>query len=519
MTNKQVDVTPYISSTTDDVFAIHGLPEEVIAVLFAYYSRSPNDLRTNLAALLADDELAIGSGIMQQLAVASEKARKFHEKWVVGYGHGSVSEHSVVHLALENVSIIASKIIEDARLGSFTEKSTRYVIFSRDAFVVPPELPASVRDEYVATCSHLFDTYLSLVPRVIERLHAQQTRPNDISEKAHENMLRATALDMCRGLLPASTKTNIGLTANARELAHLIRKMAASRLIEARQLAEAMTTSGRTIAPTLLKYTDPSPTHTMLPDVMREAFMPLVANFSSKALTHDARGNSAKIVRQNRANVWAIAHALAYQYAGIESPMLDLDESVVEINHNNNNGDAPVTATEICRRALAARGPHEGAPRAFEAATYQVELVLDYGAYRDLQRHRMLSPYARTLTPQLGYTVPHELTALDVALAGQYDNALRTARDTWLHIMDAMHGDKSARQVAQYVLPLAYRVRVLWHVSLRELIHVIELRSGRGGHASYRALAQSLYHQLVAREPWLEGLIRVDLHDYQLSRT
>lgn len=511
MSNKRVDITHYVSSTTDDVFALYGLPEEVIAVLFAYYSRSPNDLRTNLTALLADDELAIGTDTMQQLAVASDKARKFHEKWVVGYGHSSVSEGAVVHLALENVSIIASKIIEDARLASFTEKSTRYVIFSRDAFVVPPELPASVRDEYMATCSHLFDTYLALVPHVIDQLRAQQPQPKNVSEKAHENMLRATALDMCRGLLPASTKTNIGLTANARELAHLIRKMAASRLLEARQLAEAMTTAGRTVAPTLLKYADPSPTHVMLPDVMREILRPVLGDFKMKALMQDQRGNSVSIQCAAEAPAHAIAHALAHQYAYTESGMLDMFESISAQSYD--------TVTNICRAALAARGPHEGAPRAFEAASYTIELVLDYGAYRDLQRHRMLSPYARELTPVLGYTVPPELQTLAPRLAAEYAGAVTSAQHTWLRIMDAMRDDKSARQVAQYVLPLAYRVRVSWTLNLRELIHVIELRSGHGGHASYRALAQSLYHQLVAHVPWLEGLIRVDLNDYQLSRT
>jgi len=136
-------IAPYVSSLTDDVFALSGLPEEVIAVLFAYYSRSRDDLRTNLAKLLADEELAVAEGApaaRPALHLASEKARAFHEKWVVGYGHASVAEHAVVHLAIEDVSIVASKVIEDLRLASYTEKSTRYVVFDRKSFVAPPEL-------------------------------------------------------------------------------------------------------------------------------------------------------------------------------------------------------------------------------------------------------------------------------------------------------------------------------------------------------------------------------------------
>src|SRR5277367_5771398 len=99
-------IAPYVSSLSDDVFALTGLPEEVIAVLFAYYSRSRDDLRTNLAKLLADADLDVAEGAVavRSVGMASEKARAFHEKWVVGYGHGSVAEHAVIHLAIEDVS-------------------------------------------------------------------------------------------------------------------------------------------------------------------------------------------------------------------------------------------------------------------------------------------------------------------------------------------------------------------------------------------------------------------------------
>src|SRR5262245_20110624 len=146
-------IAPYVSNLTEDVFALSGLPEEVIAVLFDYYSRSRDDLRTNLAKLLADQELDVAAGAgpaRPALSLATDKARAFHEKWVVGYGHASVAEHAVIHLAIENVSIIASKIIEDLRLGSYTEKSTRYVVFDKKSFVEPPELTGEAQKAYRA---------------------------------------------------------------------------------------------------------------------------------------------------------------------------------------------------------------------------------------------------------------------------------------------------------------------------------------------------------------------------------
>ena len=131
---------PYVTNVDHPIFALRNLPEEVVAVLFAYYSRSRESLRRNLLKLIQDNDLDLERRLtwadLQQddLARAKRKAKEFHEKWVVGYGHASVAEHAVAHLAIEDVSIVASKVLEDTRLASFTEKSTRYVVFDRDKF-------------------------------------------------------------------------------------------------------------------------------------------------------------------------------------------------------------------------------------------------------------------------------------------------------------------------------------------------------------------------------------------------
>src|SRR5690348_2665674 len=221
-------IAPYVSHPTDDVFALSGLPEEVIAVLFAYYSRSRDDLRTNLAKLLADQELDVAAGaedVRPALHLATEKARTFHEKWVVGYGHASVAEHAVVHLALENVSIVASKVIEDLRLGSYTEKSTRYVVFDKKSFVEPPELTGDALLRYRESGEKLFSLYLDLLPKVMDGIRARSPKPEGTSDAAHTAAVRAQACDLLRGLLPAGARTNIGLTANARALEMLLTKM------------------------------------------------------------------------------------------------------------------------------------------------------------------------------------------------------------------------------------------------------------------------------------------------------
>src|SRR4051812_27177010 len=235
-------IEPYVSSLSADVFALSGLPEEVIAVLFAYYSRSRDDLRTNLARLMADEELNVGAGgsFKPPMRLASEKARAFHERWVVGYGHASVAEHAVVHLALENVSIVASKVIEDLRLGSYTEKSTRYVVFDKKSFVEPPELTGEALLRYRESSEKLFTLYLDLLPKVMDGLRARSPKPEGTSEGAHTAAVRAQACDLLRGLLPAGTRTNVGLTANARALEMLLTKMMSHPLAEVRSIAESM---------------------------------------------------------------------------------------------------------------------------------------------------------------------------------------------------------------------------------------------------------------------------------------
>jgi len=494
-------IAPYVSSVTDDIFAISGLPEEVIAVLFAYYSRSRDDLRTNLARLLADQELDVGEGLVARpsFGLATEKARAFHEKWVVGYGHASVAEHAVIHLALENVSIVASKVIEDLRLGSYTEKSTRYVVFDKTSFVDLPELG----EKYRASASNLFATYLDLMPKVMDAVRSRSPRPASMSEPAHAAAVRAQACDLLRGLLPAGTRTNLGLTANARALEGLITKMLSSPLSEVRDIAKAMLGASITVAPTLLKYAAKNEYKATLRDTvgsrLRYVFDPSKPwDVAAKQPT----GSPVQLVRYDEDALQKIVLALAYEAS---EPTLQA-KAVGEALHRATRADLET----IIRASLDQRGLHDNVPRAFEATTMTFELMLDYGAYRDLQRHRMLLPATQRLTCRLGYEPPAELAEL--GFHEPYTKAMNEAGEAW----EAIESDKPLE--AQYAVPLGFRIRTLWTLDLRELFHVIELRSSKQGHASYRRIAQGLYRAAIAALPWLEGLIRVDLNDYALSR-
>lgn len=499
-------IAPYVSSLTADVFALSGLPEEVIAVLFAYYSRSREDLRTNLARLLGDQELDVlpsSDGAPRRgMGFASEKARSFHEKWVVGYGHSSVAEHAVVHLAIENVSIVASKVIEDLRLGSYTEKSTRYVVFDQHSFVDLPELGAEDGARYRAACERLFATYLDLVPKVSEKLMARSPKPDGMSDGAYKAAVRAQACDLLRGLLPAGTRTNIGLTANARALENLLTKMMSNPLDEVRRIARDMHAAALHVTPTLVKYAAPNELRKTLQGTVAEAMKRIYTPPEEDASATMVINQPVRLVRYDKDALERVALALAYEGS---------DPGV----HAYNLGDALRRATlpELIRIAHAAcskRGPFDAPPRAFEASTMTFELMLDYGAYRDLQRHRMLTPATQRLTCRLGFETPQDLAEL--GYADIYQDAMLAARDAW-HVMEPAHPLE-----AQYAVPLGFRVRTLWTLNLRELFHVIELRSAKQGHTSYRRIAQGLYRTAITVHPWLKDLIRVDLSDYALAR-
>jgi thymidylate synthase ThyX len=496
-------IAPFVSSLEAPVFALAGLPEEVIAVLFAYYSRSKDDLRTNLARLLSDEALDVvadgtAPGAGKAFHLATEKARTFHEKWVVGYGHASVAEHAVVHLAIEGVSIVASKAIEDMRLASYTEKSTRYVLFDEGSFHELPELPAALAARYHDAARNLFRTYLALVPKVEAEVRRRVPQGEKQAPRAYDAAVRAKTFDLLRGLLPAGTKTNLGLTLNARALENGLSKMLSSPLDEVRAVAGAMHREAATVAPTLLKYVAPNEFRSRGRATFPNAVLEKLA--APGALSVPA--SDARLLRHDSDALQRIAFALASE--GNEGR-----EAGAELLARIGRADE-ATLAALVRSALDGRGRFDGAPRAFEASSLLFDLVLDYGAYRDMQRHRMLSPYTARLGCELGAEVPAELAEMGVA--GEFEAALAQAESAW-RALAATHPWE-----AQYVVPLAYRVRTTWQMNVRELFHVVELRSAKQGHISYRRLAQALHREALAALPWLAGLVRVDDEAYSLPR-
>ncbi|GIX46311.1 MAG: thymidylate synthase [Candidatus Tectimicrobiota bacterium] len=492
-------LAPYVTNLERPVFALKNLPEEVVAVLFAYYSRSRQSLRRNLLELLTAGDLALqGVGAPADLALARERARKFHEKWVIGYGHASVAEHAVVHLALEDVSIVASKVVEDMRLASFTEKSTRYVPFDPARYYPLCELRGTPAEEaYQATVQLLFATYRRLLPQVMRTVATLWPRRPNQSERAHEAACRAKALDVLRYLLPAGTLTNLGMTINGRALEHLLTKMFSHPLPEVQRLAAWMKEEASHIVPTLLKYAQKSPylaeTNAAMQGLADELMAPV------PEAPAPAADSVQLVVAPPEAETQLVA-AILYGYSRHAWHQVLARARAL----------SPEEKARVIDEYLKRRGPHDQPLRALEQLTYTWELCIDFGAYRDIQRHRMATQIRQLPSPQHGYSLPEDLDLYGCRT--EIEACLARAAEAYTQIATV------APELAIYVLPLAYRVRVLMTWNLREMYHFVQLRSAKQGHPAYRRVAQAIYRVLEATHPLLARYMRVDLSDYPLAR-
>jgi thymidylate synthase ThyX len=498
---EQAILAPYVSNLDRPVFALQHLPEEVVAVLFAYYSRSRDSLRRNLLKLITEGDLALlgprptAPTDQRDLTYAREKARQFHEKWVVGYGHASVAEHAVVHLAVENVSIVASKVIEDLRLASYTEKSTRYVEFDAECFYPLPELADTATAAlYRDTVRFLFTTYTTLLPQVIAAIKAVWPRPPAQTEPGYHTACRAKAFDLLRYLLPAGTLTNLGMTINGRAMEHLLTKMLSHPLTEIQRLGAMLKEEALQVMPTLLKYAQPNAYMAETEVAMRCLAGELLGQQAPKDTT------PVNLIQAPEDAETQLVAAILFGYS-----QHSWAQVLARVSALSETDKARVIDTYLQRR-----GPHDQPLRALEHLSYTFEILVDYGAYRDIHRHRMATQTRQAPSPGHGYSMPEELR--QYGFAEVFETCMAQAATAYQRLaMEHEH-------LAQYVLPLAYRCRVLITWNLREMFHFVQLRSAKQGHSSYRRVAQDVYHAVARVHPLLARYMRVDLKDYALGR-
>ena len=453
------------------------LSPETIAVAFAKTSRSPESFR-DIAAELSD-----------------EKSAQFHEKWVVGYGHASVAEHAVLHLALENISRVAIETIESNRLASYTEKSTRYQRWSPQDFTVPPELENSpLRREFTETCDLLFQTYSESLEPV--RAIVQQRSPRRESESADawDRRIRSQYVDTCRFILPAAANANVGMTANARVLEHAVRKMLSHELAEVRQIGEAVRETARLETPTLLKYADASAYLTGTASDLLHSPLVMAATdhpVGTSAVAEQGSPDWCQLIDFDPEGEIKILAAAIYRFAGLSF------EHAIKRVRALSAGDRAKLGSLL----LARLGEHDSPVRELEYTTYTFDLIMDQGAYAEFKRHRMMTQIVQPLTARLGFAVPRLLA--QAGFSDRYEEAMRAATSTFerLHELNPF--------VAQYVVPNGFNRRVLARFNLREAYHFCRLRSARNAHYSIRRIAQRVYAELTRLHPMLSAYMQL----------
>ncbi len=444
-----------------------ALSPETIAVAFARTSRSPESFRA-IAAELSD-----------------EKSAQFHEKWVVGYGHASVAEHAVLHIAFENVSRLAIESIEGNRLASYTEKSTRYQKWGSDDFTIPPELEVHpLCKEYVETIRFLFKTYADSQEPVRSLILQRFPRRDNEKDEAWDRRIRSKYVDVCRFILPAASLANVGMTANARVLENMIRKMLSHELAEVRQIGEKVKEVALGETPTLVKYADSVP---YLVETINE--------FNNTDTTYHASSENkwCTLIDYDKEGEKRILAAALYRFGEMSyADALAYIKSLDDVEEMN-----------IAESLLGRLGKFDIPLRELEYSTYTFDLVMDQGAYAEFKRHRMMTQTPQKLTTRLGYATPRLIT--EAGFGSQYEKAMESAAEIYEKLY------QFNPSVAQYVVPNGFNRRVLAEFNLREAFAFCQLRSAANAHFSIRRIAQRIYEEIARVHPLLTKYMK--LHD------
>jgi thymidylate synthase ThyX len=486
---ERVLLTPHFTNLDRPVFALVNLPETVKGALFARYSRYSGTVRRLFLEEFAAD---VSSGGRPFDGAEGERAAKLYERVFLGYGDDSIAQVGGAHIACEWVSNILTKLLQRGRLAAYLEQSTRYIPYDQP---LPEDIGGGYRyyrdrdlgPPFEQAMDELFEIY-SLSLRRVEGWAAERwPRGDEEPEAAWRRSIRAKALDLLRGLLPAATLSHVGIYASGQAYEQLLLRLLASPLPEAREFGSMILAELQKVMP----------------------------SFVSRVERPDRGGEWIRYLegRREATEQWVSRLGLGRRDAGEDAPVVELvhvDGSEEDLLASCLFEAATVPETEIRARVDVLDPDERGAlladllgerrnrrhrpGRGFEAVRYRFEIVSDYGGFRDLQRHRMLTCQWQRLGPGLGAGVPEEVE--EAGCGDEYRRALEISRSEHERLVEA-----GLPEAAQYALCLGYRIRYVLDLNAREAMHLIELRSGREGHPTYRAVAQAMHDRIAAIHP------------------
>ena len=531
--DEQKSLIPFFTNLERSVFGLK-LPQEVAGALFSRYSRSTKSLRrTFLDEFLGDPELGLKDLLGAQTSAsdnsaALKKARAFYDRVLVGYGDDSVAQLGGAHIACENISNVAAKLLEDARIGiAPLEKSTRYVRFDQKnaageyLFYREPRIISSRhRDAYLEVMNLLFDTYsrqmepmLEFVSRSLpidemqlrhpttgKTLSYDEAKGNEKlqrwAETAYRATVRAHACDVLRSYLPAATLTNVGLFGVGQAFEYLLSKLYSHELSEAKELAGAMHSELNQLIPSFVKRAQ-----------FNEYLVSTAA--AAKALAKNAVTTSplksaepVTLIDYDAQAEEKIIAAILYSHA--RQPLAQLRELASKLGADERR--------KILNEHFSKRRHRRDKPgRAFENVYYTFDVLGNLGLYRDLHRHRILTQERQDFTTVHGYDTPQEIE--EAGFKPEFDQCMAKAAELY----EKIHRDFPSE--TQYVVPFAFKIRWYMKMNLREAVHMCELRTMPQGHPDYRFITQEMWRKIQKVHPALaEAGKFIDWKKYRMGR-
>ncbi|MGH8924409.1 MAG: FAD-dependent thymidylate synthase [Acidimicrobiia bacterium] len=510
----------FFTNVEGPVFALINLPEVVKGALFARYSRSAKSVRRLfLDEFVSDPEAfkdaidpGLGSGGGDDPLIDHKRAEGLYRRVFFEYGDDSVAQLGGVHLACEQASNILTKVLEWGRLASYLEQSTRYIAYDvplgdRYRYFVPEEIAHSpLAGRYRAFMEETFDTYRSMVGAMTSYFQERFPRQAEDSLGVWNATIRAKACDTVRGLLPASTLSNVGIYGSGQAYEMALIRMAAHPLAEVRSYGAMMLTELRKVIPSFLTRVDLSDRGGAWSEYLSSTRLSLehLAPVGEVVGPFEAEPSVTLTDWDPEAELKLAAAAL---YAGSELSDTDLAEHVASMDFDER---ARVLAALFGDRQNRRHKPG----RALERSTYRFDVLCDFGAFRDLQRHRLMTIEWQRLGTRLGYQCPPEVE--EVSLDVDFRRVMESAGELY---EDTRHG--LGAEIAQYVVPFAFNIRFVMEMNARQACHLIELRTQPAGHPAYRRVGLEMHRQIaeVAGHHAIAAAMKfADYSDVELER-
>lgn len=536
---------PFFTNLDRNVFAATYLPSEVLGALASRYSRSTKGVRRlfydeYIRPILEPDleglnkksvreAEAMRKGLLEfvdflhkhggwEAVVNSRRARDFFRKWLAGFGDDSIAQMAGGHIYLENISIVATKILEDFRIGlAPLEKSTRYVMFDqkmggRWLYFVEPDLAKSkYGKEYLKIMNMIFRRYAASFEPLSKYLRKKFPKETDQTDRAYNETIKAKACDVLRLYLPAATLTNVGFFGVGQAFDYLLTKCHVHPLWEIRQLAQDIEKELSQIIPSLV-YKASSPLGKMhqkylatTEQTLEKTTQRLLGSLGSnpkEGRTLSGGESGIDLVEWDADAQDRIIAALLYKYSKLG--FREIKEKVRKLSAKQK--------LAVIQKVIAKRKFRQHKlVRAFENTYYKFDIVANLGMYRDLHRHRILTQERQRFTTELGFDIPEELRLSK--LAASYADTAKKVDQFYKKVA------KNFPNQVQYAVMLGHRIRWYQWENLRELAWETELRTGPQGHPHYRRIEHLKVKAVAKVHPVLAATLKfVDFRDYDLAR-